>query len=174
MLLELDEIRVRSLRPQDAESLARYANNVNIAKQLRDRFPHPYSLEDAHQFLRTQNAEPERNFAIAYRSGPADEAIGVIGFVLATDIDRVSAEIGYWLGEPFWGKGYCTAVLRSVTEYGFDTFSLTRIFATPRADNAASCRVLEKAGYTREAILRRAAIKQGEVLDMALYAKIRP
>ena len=89
---------------------------------------------------------------------------------LASDVERVSAEIGYWLGEACWGRGVCTEALAAVTAYALDTYGLTRVFAVPFAHNAASCRVLEKAGYTMEGRLRRSAIKDGRICDQLLYA----
>lgn len=170
MLIELGHFRIRSWHASDAASVVRHVNNYNVTRQLRDRVPFPYTHADAHAFLAQVAAQrPETNFAI--ESG--GEAVGAIGFMLGTDMDRVSAEIGYWLGEPLWGKGIMTAALRTATEYGFATYGLTRIFATPRADNPASIRVLEKAGYTREALLRRAAIKEGKIVDLLLYSQIR-
>jgi RimJ/RimL family protein N-acetyltransferase len=170
MNMEFDHFRIRSWRPNDAEAIVRYANNYNIARHLRDRFPYPYTMKDARAFLTNVLREkPEANFAIEFDG----EAVGAVGYMLGTDMDRVSAEIGYWLAEPLWGKGIMTAALRAATDYGFKAYDLTRIFATPRADNPASVRVLEKAGYTREALLRRAAIKEGKIIDLLLYSRIR-
>jgi ribosomal-protein-alanine N-acetyltransferase len=101
-------------------------------------------------------------------------AAGGMGFVLQHDVDRASAEIGYWLGEPFWGRGITTEALIAVTQYAIHTHGLTRIFAVPFANNTASCRVLERAGYVLEARLRRSAIKDGKILDQLQYAFIAP
>ena len=111
---------------------------------------------------------PETMFAIAV----ADEAVGGIGFTVLTDVERVSAEIGYWLGEPFWGQGIVTEALVAVTRYAIDTCRLTRVYALPFASNKGSCRVLEKAGYTVEGHLRRSAIKDGHIVDQLQYAFI--
>jgi RimJ/RimL family protein N-acetyltransferase len=105
-------------------------------------------------------------FAIAVN----DEAVGGIGFVLRGDVERVSAEIGYWLAEPFWKRGIATEALVAVTAYAIETHNLTRVFALPFAWNTASCRVLEKAGYVLEARLRRSAIKDGKITDQMQYA----
>jgi [ribosomal protein S5]-alanine N-acetyltransferase len=169
--IELDTFRIRSFRPEDAESIARHANNPKIAAQVRDRFPYPYKLEDAHEFLSNLKHDPETCFAIAERVN--DEAVGGIMLFPGTDIERVSAEVGYWLGEPYWGKGIATRAVVALTEYGLKNFEFTRLFATPFASNVASCRVLEKAGYVRDAILRRAVIKYGVVHDLALYSRTR-
>jgi RimJ/RimL family protein N-acetyltransferase len=107
-------------------------------------------------------------FAIAVE----DEAVGGIGFTVLTDVERVSAEIGYWLGEPFWGRGIVTEALAAVTRYAIDTCRLTRVYALPFAHNTASCRVLEKAGYTLECRLRRSAIKDGLIVDQLQYSFI--
>jgi len=169
VLLTLKTCIVRSWRTSDVDSLARHADNRKIWINLRDAFPHPYTKRDARDFIRTvRRRQPETLFAIA----AADEAIGGIGFVLHPDVERVSAEIGYWLGEPFWGRGIATDALKAVTRCAIDTHKLTRVYAVPFAWNAASCRVLEKAGYVLEARLRNSAIKDGKLTDQFQYAFI--
>jgi len=167
--LALERCVVRSWRPSDAEPLARHANNRKIWINLRDAFPHPYTARDARNFIRSvvQRA-PETLFAITVR----DEPVGGIGFVLHSDVERVSAEIGYWLGEPFWGRGIATEALVAVTTYAIETHAITRVYAVPFAWNAASCRVLEKAGYVLEARLRHSAVKDGQLIDQMQYAFI--
>ena len=169
MQLTLKTCAVRSWRTSDAESLLRHANNYKIWLNLRDAFPHPYTRQDARAYIRSvRERAPETTFAIAV----GDEAVGSIGFVLRHDVERVSAEIGYWLGEAFWGRGITTEALVAVTQYAVDTHGLTRVYALPFAWNAASCRVLEKAGYVLEARLRQSAIKDGRVTDQMQYAFI--
>ena len=136
----------------DAAALRRYANNRKIWINLRDVFPHPYTLQDAIAFLGCVAQEkPETAFAIATPT----EAIGGIGLRLGVDVHRKTAELGYWLGEPFWGRGIVSEALAAFTRYAFETFDLQRIYAEPFADNAASVRVLEKAGFTCEGRMRR-------------------
>ncbi len=160
---------MRSWRASDVESLARHADNRKIWINLRDAFPHPYTSRDARDFIRSVlQRTPETTFAIAVN----DEAVGSIGFVLHPDVERVSAEIGYWLAEPLWGRGIVTEALGAVTGYAIETHGLTRIYAVPFVWNAASCRVLEKAGYVLEARLRHSAIKNGELTDQMQYAFI--
>lgn len=165
--LRLEGCLIRSWRAADAASLARHANDREIWLNLRDRFPHPYTSADAEQWVRFAPAQqPEVNFAIEVEG----EAVGGIGLVLGEDVERVSAEIGYWLGRAFWGRGIATEALRTLTVHAFGAFHLTRVFALPYARNAASLRVLEKAGYRREGVLRRSAVKDGQLLDQVLYA----
>jgi RimJ/RimL family protein N-acetyltransferase len=160
---------VRSWRTSDAEPLARHADNRKIWINLRDAFPHPYTNRDARDFIRSvRQRTPETTFAIAVN----DEPVGSIGFVLHPDVERVSAEIGYWLAEPFWGRGIATDALAAVTRHAIEAYGLTRIYAVPFAWNAASCRVLEKAGYVLEARLRQSAIKNGQLTDQMQYAFI--
>ena len=147
----------------------KYANNPNVARQLRDRFPHPYTAADARQFIQSvAHARPTTSFAIAV----AGEAVGGTGFSPGADVERYSAEVGYWLGEPFWGRGITPEAVRLVSEYAFGTCNMLRLFALPFADNAQSIRVLDKAGYTREAILRASSVKHGVARDQALYALV--
>jgi RimJ/RimL family protein N-acetyltransferase len=161
---------VRPWRASDLASLVRHANNPRIAAQLRDAFPHPYTRQAGADWLRVAiSATPTTKFAIEI----AGEAAGGVGFLIGHDVERYSAEIGYWLGEAFWGRGIVTDALRAVTRHAFEAHALNRIFAVPFADNMASRRVLEKAGYTLEGIMRRSAVKAGRVRDQALYAIVR-
>ena len=167
MQLSLSKCDVRSWKVDDLASLVAYADNRKIWLGLRDRFPHPYTKRAGRDFLRsTLTQRPETNFAIAV----GGEAVGGIGFAMMPDIERVSAEIGYWLAEPFWGRGIATEALVAVTRYAIATHGFTRVFAVPFATNAASCRVLEKAGFVLEGRLRRSAIKDGVIIDQLQYA----
>ena len=167
MRLPLRNCEVRSWKTSDATSLTLHANNRKIWLNLRDAFPHPYTTKDAKGFIRTALRDrPECLFAIAV----GGEAVGGIGFALHRDVERVSAEIGYWLGEEFWGRGITTAALKAVTDYAIQTHGLTRLYAVPFEWNPASFRVLEKAGYSLEGRMHRSAIKDGKVIDQLLYA----
>jgi ribosomal-protein-alanine N-acetyltransferase len=166
--LECGPCTLRSWRHGDEETLPRHANNRKIWINLRDRFPHPYTNADADAWIQhITSVTPETNFAIAVNG----EAVGGIALVLQDDVDRCSAEVGYWLSEQYWGRGIATAALIGITEHAFNHFHLTRVFAVPFAHNSASIRVLEKAGYRCEGRLRRSAIKDGVVLDQFMYAK---
>src|SRR3954468_8206330 len=166
MRLILNTCEVRSWRGSDLDALVRHADNRRISVNLRDRFPHPYTVRDGRAFLKqTLGEHPETTFAIAVDG----QAIGTIGYQLQGDVERVSAEIGYWLAESFWGRGIATDALIALTQYAVATHALTRVYALPFASNAASCRVLEKAGFRVEGRLRRSAIKDGEVIDQLQY-----
>jgi RimJ/RimL family protein N-acetyltransferase len=167
MQLRLGACEVRSWDVSDLASLVAHANNRNVWINLRDRFPYPYTAADGRSFIRmARRTEPETFFAIAV----AGEAVGAIGYVLQHDVERVSAEIGYWLGEAWWGKGLVTEAVKAVTAYAVDRHGLSRVFAVPFAHNTASVRVLEKAGYVLEGRLRRSAIKDGHIIDQLQYA----
>lgn len=158
---------LRPLLANDADSLARYANDPAVAQNLRDRFPHPYQRADAEAYIaHVTTRSQQTSFGIVVGT----EAIGTISLMLGDDIARCCAEVGYWLGQPFWGRGIATDALRAATSYGFATFGLTRVFAVPFASSRGSVRVLEKAGYVREGLMRRSAIKNGVILDQWLYA----
>ncbi|MBD3235973.1 MAG: GNAT family N-acetyltransferase, partial [Candidatus Eisenbacteria bacterium] len=147
--------------------LARHANNRNVWRNLRDLFPYPYTEADAVAFIDKARAQsPERLYAIEV----AGEAAGAVGIAQRDDVERISAEIGYWLGEPFWGHGIMTEVVRAVTRHALGTFGLTRVFAVPYEWNPASFRVLEKAGYVCEGVLQRSVIKDGQIIGQRLYA----
>jgi ribosomal-protein-alanine N-acetyltransferase len=171
MELPLRSCTVRSWRTSDLAALVRHANNRNISVNLRDRFPHPYSTRDGRNFLRTiVGIKPETVFAIVVDG----EAVGCIGFLLQHDVERVSGEIGYWLGEAYWGRGIMSDAVVAVTSYAIEHHQLTRLFAVPFAFNTGSSRVLEKAGYVLEARLRRSAVKDGAIVDQLQYAFIAP
>lgn len=162
---------VRSYQPGDAASLARHANNRKVWLNLRDRFPHPFSEADGAAYIAAVRARPvTTSFAIAIDG----RAVGGISLQVGDDIERLSAELGYWLGEEYWGRGVVSDAVAAVTRYAFDALGLIRVFALPFAHNAASCRVLEKAGYQREGVMRCSAIKDGQVLDQCVYAVVRP
>ncbi len=158
--------RLRPLRRQDAPALTRHADNHNVARYLRDRFPQPYSLEDARRFFEYVNETKGECVACIDLAG---EAAGAIGLQFRTDVERCSAELGYWLGEPFWGRGVMTQAIRHFTAWAMPRFELTRVYAEVFAGNPASERVLEKAGFDRIGVLRKAAIKRGRHHDYVLY-----
>jgi ribosomal-protein-alanine N-acetyltransferase len=169
MELVLEHCTVRSWRREDAASLVRHANNYNIWRTLRDQFPHPYTDADAREWLRyATKQEPETNFAIDLGGA----AVGGVGFTIQLDVHRQSAELGYWLSEEHWGHGIATEAVQAVTAYAAERFGLCRLFAGVFATNAASIRVLEKAGYLLEGRLRRSVLKEGKTLDELLYAWI--
>ncbi len=167
MEIVLTHAVLRSWRPSDAAAIVKHADNPRIWLNLRDRFPSPYTMRDARTFLQANATRvPETGFAIDI----GGEAVGSVGVMPQIDVERVSAEIGYWLGEGFWGRGIMTEAVRAVTRHAIVEHGLTRIFALPFASNVGSCRVLEKAGYVLEARLRRSAIKNGRIVDQCQYA----
>lgn len=166
MHLSLGSCVVRDWAAGDLHSIARHANNRNIWVNLRDKFPHPYTEANARDFLaHVGQQDPTTIWAIEVDG----EAVGAIGLVIMSDVERVSAEIGYWLGETCWGRGVATAALRGVTTEAFRRFDLRRIFALPFGDNRPSIRVLEKAGYVLEGRLTESAIKDGVLRDQWMY-----
>ena len=168
MEIELPSCVVRSWTWKDCDALVHHANNRNIWINLRDRFPYPYTREDGKRWLEiATEIKPETNFAIAVQG----EAIGAIGFSIQSDVGYRSAEIGYWLGEGFWGRGIATQALRAVTDYAFEHYDLCRLYAHVFEWNIASARVLEKAGYTLEARLKKSVTKDERTIDQLLYAR---
>jgi ribosomal-protein-alanine N-acetyltransferase len=166
MFLDCGPCGLRPWRVEDAAALLRHADNPRVSQNLRDRFPSPYTPADAEAWLSiVTRADPLLDFAVVID----DEPVGGVGLALGSDIERVSAEVGYWLGEEYWGRGIATEALRGIVPWAMRRFGLTRLYATTFASHHASRRVLEKAGFTLEGILRRAAIKREEVLDLALY-----
>jgi [ribosomal protein S5]-alanine N-acetyltransferase len=170
MEIDLGHFMIREWRHGDEESLARHANNPKIFRNVRDRFPHPYTLEDARWWIEHNgSADPLTSFAIVVDG----EAAGGIGFFLQEDILRRSVEIGYWLGEPFWGRGIVTDAVRAMSEHIFANFDVCRIFACVFEWNPGSMRVLEKAGFVFEGRMRKAVTKLGQTIDDFVYALVR-
>jgi [ribosomal protein S5]-alanine N-acetyltransferase len=165
------QIRLRAWRRSDIPSLVHYANNRRVWLNLRNIFPHPYTHEEAEKWIAICESEkaPTSHFAIEFQG----EAIGGIGYRLLDDVNCKTAEIGYWLGEPFWGRGIATAALKQATDEAFKNCALERLQAIVFEWNAASARVLEKAGYVLEGRLRRSIFKDGRLADSLLFARIR-
>lgn len=170
MELRLSRSTLRAWKPGDEGSLVRHANSRVIWRNLRDAFPHPYTLADAKRWIRIANPTAlVTNFAIVVEG----VAVGGIGLALKDDVFRRSAEIGYWLGEEYWGRGIVTEAVRAATDYAFATFDLCRVFAGVFEWNPASMRVLEKAGYEFECRMKKSVTKDGETIDELIYAVIR-
>ena len=166
------ELELRPWRRSDAADAARYADNPRVAENLRDIFPSPYILADAESFIAACLETGDRGQLC--RAIVVDgTAAGGISVTAGSDVYRRDAELGYWLGEPFWGRGIMTEAVRRICREAFERLDIVRIHAAVYARNGASCRVLEKAGFTREGILRRSVYKNGEVLDACLYALLR-
>jgi RimJ/RimL family protein N-acetyltransferase len=170
MELRLTKSTIREWKRGDEESLVLHANNRNVSRNLRDAFPYPYTMADAQHWIEIAGtADPLTSFAIDVEGS----AVGGIGIVLKDDIYRRSAEIGYWLGEEFWGRGIVTEALEVMTDYAFSTWDLCRISAGVFEWNPGSVRVLEKAGYQFEGRMRKAVIKDGETIDQLIFAIVR-
>ena len=161
----LKQCTVRPWRLDDAESLARHANNGKIWLCVRDLFPHPYTIQDAHEFLeRATSEQPEMKFCIEIDGA----AVGGIGVHLGQDVYQHTATLGYWLGEGFWGRGITTEAVTAVIDLCFEKFLLRRISAEVFANNPASARVLKKSGFAFEGRLKNNVIKDGKLLDSLL------
>ena len=168
--MEKGKAAFRPFVPEDAASLARHADNINIWNNTRDYLPHPYTGRDAEEFIAlASSASPMVNFAIDVDG----RAVGAIGYVPLSDIQRISAEVGYWLGEEYWGRGIMSQVLADFTEYIFAETGIIHLYANVFEDNAASMRVLEKAGFTPVGVMHRAAVKNGRVIDLHYYEKLK-
>lgn len=171
MILQDGSLILRPLQIDDNEDLARLANNKHVWDNLRDVLPHPYQVSDAENFiLSIANDDPQLVFAIEYQS----KLCGVIGLVMQTDVYRLSAEIGYWLGEPYWGIGIATRAVSLVTDYAFKTLGFHRVYAGIFEYNKPSMRVLEKNGFVKEGIFKQSIIKNGKMWDEHRYAKVKP
>jgi len=161
------EFKLRPWNISDLDSLVKYANNWNVAKNLTDKFPFPYSENSGRAFIEfaTKN-DPIHIFAIDING----QAVGGIGIHPQDDIHRKNAELGYWLAEPFWGKGVISNAVKQSVDFAFDSFHIDRVFARPFGTNLASQKVLEKNGFVLEGRLEKVLFKNNEYLDELIYA----
>ena len=166
------DFTLRHFKNGDQESLTENANNIKIFNNVKDTFPHPYTYADASWWIEfcQETDKPATSLAIDIEG----EIVGGIGMIIGSDVQRVTAEIGYWLGEKYWGKGIAVEALKQMTAYVFQNFpEIVRLWAAVFEYNKPSMRVLEKAGYEFEGIRRKAAIKNGTVIDEYVYVKLR-
>ena len=165
------KITLRPLQLIDSTSIAFHANNRLVSDNLRDVFPYPYTETDAIQFVQMASAKlPTTEFAISV----SDEVIGVAGIILKEDIYRNNGEIGYWIGQRYWGEGVGTWVVGELVRIAFEDFTLYRVYAEVFENNIASARVLEKNGLIKEATLKNAIIKNGVRQNLNIYSIINP
>lgn len=166
------DCKIRPWRIEDAPNIAEAMNNVKIQNNLRDGIPFPYTVNDAEAYIKAMlGADRDKTYAFAITVG--DKAIGSIGVFRKDNIHYRTAEMGYFISEPYWGRGLGTSAVKQVCKLIFETTDIIRIFAEPFSSNLASCRVLEKVGFTLEGILKKNAVKNGVILDMNLYALCR-
>jgi len=164
-------ITIRQWKADDLENLVKYANNINVWNNLRNYFPSPYTEEDGKIWLEKMvEASPIVNLAIDLDGA----CIGGIGLILNSDVYVYSAEIGYWLGEPFWNQGIATEAVRLMVEYCYYYFDIIRIYAEVFETNKASMRVLEKNGFYLEGVRRKAVYKNAVLMDDYIWVKLRP
>ena len=158
---------LRPWQPEDIDNLIKYADNLKIAKNLTNLFPHPYTVEDGISFIeRARGSQPTNVFAIDVNT----KAVGAIGIHPQGDIFNKNAELGYWLGEEYWGNGIITNAIIEIVNYGFNTYDINRIFARPFGTNIGSQRVLEKAGFILEGKFEKTIFKNDVYLDELIYA----
>jgi len=169
MNIVTDRCRIRPYCISDLDALVEHANDAEVAAQLRDRFPHPYTHETGRAFLEGRGAtEPLETFAIEVDG----EAVGGVGIHPGDDVMRFSAELGYWLGRRFWGRGIASAAVKAVVAYFFAEGRYCRLHAHTFEGNSASQRVLEKCGFEREGLLNKAIFKNGRFLNVVLYGLV--
>ena len=165
-------VNIRTWKIEDAPDLAAALNNKNILDNLRDGIPYPYTEKDAEEFINTM-LTADKNITFSFAITYDGKVIGSIGVFRKENVHCLTAELGYYIAEPYWGKGITTETVRQICDYVFGNTDIIRIFATPYANNKASCRVLEKAGFQFEGTLRQNAVKNGQILDMMMYAVLK-
>ena len=163
---------IRKWRPSDAAELAKVLSDKEILDNLRDGLPYPYTEQDGAAFISAMLAADERE-TFAFAVTVQDKAVGSIGVFRQGNVHRRTAELGYYIAKEYRGKGMMTEAVRQICTYVFDNSDILRIYAEPFSYNAASCRVLEKAGFQYEGTLRCNAVKNGRILDMKMYARLK-
>ncbi|WP_373485321.1 GNAT family N-acetyltransferase [Acetobacterium malicum] len=164
--------KLRKWKMEDAQQLSEMLNNQKILANLRDGLPFPYTIDDAKEYIQAMlDADQDQTFAYAITD--EERVIGSIGVFRKDNIHFQTAELGYYIAEPDWGQGHGTRAVKQIGELIFETTDIIRIFAEPFARNLGSCRILEKAGFQLEGILRKNALKNGRTEDMKLYALVR-
>lgn len=166
------QCEIREWKRDDKAALATLLNNKKIMDNLRDGLPYPYTQSDAEQYISAM-LSCDRTKVFPFAICAEGEVVGSICVTRCENIHFCTAELGYYVGERYWGRGYATSAVKSVCRYVFENTDIIRIFAQPFARNAASCRVLEKAGFVCEGTLRRNAVKNGIFEDMKMYALIK-
>jgi RimJ/RimL family protein N-acetyltransferase len=170
MAIQKESFLLRPWEAGDAASLAENANNIKIWQNVRDCFPHPYTVVDGRDFIELATSKPAvQDFAIVIDG----KAVGGIGIVPLSDVERFGAEIGYWIGEPFWNKGIVTQAVQTMVAYLFEHTNIVRLFAPVFVHNMASARVLEKNGFRQVGILKKAAFKNNRFVDMLYYDLVK-
>lgn len=169
-MLTEGNIILRRLANDDQSSLARLANNKKVWDNVRDYLPFPYTEHDAEAFIRlTRQEDPPLSFAIEYEG----QFCGMVGLVRQSDVYKMTAEIGYWIGEPFWGKGIATTAVKLITRYGLNTLGLVRIHTGVFEYNTGSMRVLEKNGYGKDGVFKKSIFKNGKIWDEHRFSIIK-
>ncbi|MCI8564856.1 MAG: GNAT family N-acetyltransferase [Lachnospiraceae bacterium] len=164
--------KIRKWKMSDAAELAAVISNKKIQDNLRDGLPFPYTEQDGAAFI-SEMLCADTNETFAFAITAEDKVIGSIGIFRQGNIHRQTAELGYYIAEEYWGKGLMTEAVNQICEYVFNESDIIRIYAEPFAHNTASCRVLEKAGFQYEGTLRKNAVKNGRVIDMKMYARLK-
>lgn len=167
----LEKCTLRTLKIEDAKSIANNGNNVKIAAKMRDVFPSPYKIETAQAWINMNLLPANKDWVNAIVVN--GEAVGVASILFKTDIYQHSAEVGYWIGEDYWGKGIVSEAVKALVEFALENTDITRLFAEVFDNNKASARVVEKAGLVYECTHKKAIIKNGEIMDSHIYTIIR-
>lgn len=160
-------IQLRNINKAAPEEIQKLANNHAIAVNLRDAFPYPYTVEDAVTYL-----ESAANGVLGHVFGiyDNDTFVGCCSLIPQNDVYRINAEIGYWIGEPYWGRGYATDAVRQCLKFAFEELNLLRVYANIYEYNTGSMKVLEKVGFEKEAVIKSSVIKEGKIIDEHLYS----
>lgn len=166
------EIKIRPWRMTDAKNLTTVINNKKVQDNLRDGLPYPYKEEDAKAYINSMR-KAKKGILYAWAITVDNKAVGSIAVFRKDNVHRFTGEIGYFIGEQWWGKGIGTKAVKDACAYIFEHTDIVRIFGIPFAFNAGSCRILEKAGFRLEGTMRKNAYKNGEIVDTELYALIK-
>jgi [ribosomal protein S5]-alanine N-acetyltransferase len=170
MILQIDNIKIREFQLADIKSLVKYANNFKVSKYMRDSFPFPYTETNAINWIEFAKVNSS---TLSYAIANEAELIGGIGAFPQSDVHRFSAEVGFWIGEPFWNQGIISKSLKEFCKYLFSNYEFNRLFANVFEGNHASKRVLEKAGFVLEGTHRKSVFKESKFVDHYIYGLLK-
>ncbi|WP_042479196.1 GNAT family N-acetyltransferase [Bacillus ndiopicus] len=171
LTITTDRLVLRLFQKTDAEQVAALCNNYNIYKSTM-YLPHPYKVEDALTWIEYhhENFLEDRSYELAVTDKETNEVYGAIA--LSNNKHFNQGELAYWIGEPYWGKGYATEAAKAIVQFAFEEKKLHKVFARYFATNPASGKVMEKIGMDQEGVLKDHIIKDGKYEDLVYYGLI--
>ncbi len=166
--LTTDRLHMRGFQLSDASEIQRLAGTYEVAEMTLN-IPHPYINGMAEIWIESHQEEYDAGMSVIFAlcDKKTEQLLGAVGLTITQRFNR--AELGYWVGQPFWGQGYATEAARAIVNYGFEALNLNKVTASHMTRNPASGRVMEKIGMKKEGLLKQHALKWDQFVDLAVY-----